>query len=206
MSVPSVRTLPLAVYETDSPGIVVRLSAPAPPEDTTLITQGRDTWDAMMRLVASPPMAAEHHSVSLFESSLSSWTPVTWGTGVEVAAIPDMRELHAALADLDRLDDEAREEGIPAPAAESVANARTLLPALYAIYPARYRVAPTERRGVSIDPPMREGGAVSFECGPDGAVYCMAVVDGNGRRAKFYQMEGLPDAFMAKALRDLARR
>ena len=117
---------------------------------------------------------------------------------------PDARDLQGALADLDRLSEEAREEDLPEPDAEAVENARTLLPRLFEIHPVRYQVSPTERRGVAIDAPMRRGAAVAVECAPDDTVYCFAAIDGNSRRAKFYQMDGLPDVFIAKALRDLA--
>lgn len=118
--------------------------------------------------------------------------------------IPDFRNLEEALADLDGLTAEAREEDLPEPDPEAVENARVLLPRLFDIHPVRYQVSPTERRGVAIDAPMRRGGAVAVECAPDDTVYCFAAIDGNSRRAKFYQMDGLPDVFIAKALRDLS--
>ena len=116
----------------------------------------------------------------------------------------DDQDLQGAVSDLDLLNEEAKEEELPEPDAEAVANARTLLPRLYAILPVRYRVSPTERRGVAIDAPMRWGASVAVECAPDDTVYCFATIDGNSRRAKFYQMDGLPDVFIEKALRDLA--
>ena len=116
----------------------------------------------------------------------------------------DERDLQAALADLDSLSEKAREENLPEPDAEAVENARTLIPKLFSIHPVRYRVSPTERRGVAIDAPMRRGAAVAVECAPDDTVYCFAAIDENSRRAKFYQMDGLPDVFIEKALRDLA--
>ncbi len=116
----------------------------------------------------------------------------------------DDRDLLEALSDLDSLSEEAKEDDLPEPDAEAVANARILLPHLYAILPVRYRVSPTERRGVAIDAPMKWGASVAVECAPDDTVYCFATIDGNSRRAKFYQMDGLPDVFIEKALRDLA--
>lgn len=112
--------------------------------------------------------------------------------------------LNDALADLDCLDEAAREDDLPIPAPDAVANARWLLPRLYAVHPVRYRVAPTERRGVAIDAPMKREGAVGVECGPNDTVYCFATIGDNSRRAKYYQMDGLPDVFIEKALRDLA--
>ena len=113
-------------------------------------------------------------------------------------------ELQEALADLERLTEAASEEEMPEPDVAAVANARILLPKLFQLLPVRYRVSPTERRGVAIDAPMRWGASVAVECAPDDTVYCFATIDGNSRRAKFYQMDGLPDVFIAKALRDLA--
>ena len=114
------------------------------------------------------------------------------------------RELQEALADLEILTEAASEEEMPEPDVAAVANARILLPRLFELLPVRYRVSPTERRGVAIDAPMRWGASVAVECAPDDTVYCFATIDGNSRRAKFYQMDGLPDVFIAKALRDLA--
>ena len=189
--------------------MVLRVPAPESLKTPKSADFDSRSWDALLRLAAE--YAAVHHLVPLFESSLPMRTtvslkdPGSWEMGPGIVAIPDMRELHGALADLDRLDDEAKEAELPAPVQVAVENARTLLPALYAIHAVRYQVSPTERGGVSIDPPMKPGKAVSIECGPDGSVYCFAAIAGNGRRAKFYQMEGLPDGFVEKALRDLAR-
>ena len=116
----------------------------------------------------------------------------------------DDRDLQEALSDLDGLSEVAREEEVPEPDPEAVTNARSLLPKLYALLQVRYRVSPTERKGVAIDAPMKWGRSVAVECAPDDTVYCFATIDGNSRRAKFYQMDGLPDVFIAKALRDLA--
>lgn len=113
-------------------------------------------------------------------------------------------DLQEALVELETLSKAASEEEVPEPDADAVENARILLPKLFALLPVRYRVSPTERRGVAIDAPMRWGGSVAVECAPDDTVYCFATIDGNSRRAKFYQMDGLPDVFIAKALRDLA--
>ena len=132
--------------------------------------------------------------------------PVYSLADLTAAAFPgqEIGDLREALADLDTLGEEARQEGLPEPDAEAIENARTLLPRLFSIHPVRYRVSPTERRGVAIDAPMRRGAAVGVECAPDDTVYCFAAIDGNSRRAKFYQMDGLPDVFIAKALHDLA--
>lgn len=131
---------------------------------------------------------------------LSTWLE----TGVgEDPILSSFGLLHDALLDLDSIDDAAKEEELQEPDAAAIANARSLLPKLFEILPVRYRVSPTERRGVAIDAPMRHGASVAVECAPDDTVYCFVAIDGNSRRAKFYQMDGLPDVFIEKALRDL---
>ena len=144
------------------------------------------------------------NSGSYLSGSMSLPAALHSGTGTAELLLHDDRDLKKALSDLDSLNAEAKEEDLPEPDAEAVANARTLLPRLYAILPARFRVSPTERRGVAIDAPMKWGASVAVECAPDDTVYCFATIDGNSRRAKFYQMDGLPDVFIEKALRDLA--
>ena len=139
--------------------------------------------------------AAEHALQDEFRPDRPHYTAV-WQT--------DDRELQEVLADLEILTEAAGEEEMPEPDVAAVANARILLPKLFELLPVRYRVSPTERRGVAIDAPMRWGASVAVECAPDDTVYCFATIDGNSRRAKFYQMDGLPDVFIAKALRDLA--
>lgn len=98
--------------------------------------------------------------------------------------------------------DEVNEKGEVHPAA--VDNAKSLLPDLYRIYPALYSTERSERNGVTLSPPMKNGAAVSIEVDGSGVVYCFASIHGNLRRAKFFQMDGLPDGFIAKALWDLA--
>ena len=113
-------------------------------------------------------------------------------------ALADVEEL----ATLEALIYEGNE--MPKPELSAIANALTLLPKLFQILPVRYNITPTERRGVAIDVPMQRGAAVAVECAPDDTVYCFVTIDGNRRRAKFYQMDGLPDVFITKALQDMA--
>ena len=113
-------------------------------------------------------------------------------------AIADVEEL----VTLEALIYEGNE--MPKPDLSAIANVLTLLPKLYQILPVRYNITPTERRGVAIDVPMQRGAAVAVECAPDDTVYCFVTIDGNSRWAKFYQMDGLPDIFITKALQDMA--
>ena len=192
--------------------------------NTAMASKESALWQEHVRravdatLQTSAPAWISKEGLELFVSAhqLANTAPLpsadgTWqrpalhsGAGIAEPLPHDDRDLQKALSDLDLLNDEAREEELPEPDVEAVANARTLLPRLYAILRARYQVSPTERRGVAIDAPMKWGASVGVECAPDDTVYCFATIDGNSRRAKFYQMDGLPDVFIEKALRDLA--
>ncbi len=88
--------------------------------------------------------------------------------------------------------------------AQVVANARPLIPKLWDIHRVRFDVYVSERNGIVIEAPTRPGGSVGVECCERDIVYCFGTIDGNNRYAKFYQMDGLPDPFITKALRDLA--
>ena len=107
----------------------------------------------------------------------------------------DDSDLADSLADLETLQEEADQQALE--------NARLLLPRMHEILAERYAVYVSDRSGVVIEAPMRDGASVGVECGKNDVVYCFASIRGNNRRAKFYQMDGLPDVFIEKALRDL---
>jgi len=116
------------------------------------------------------------------------------------------KTLMDTLADLDCIDGRVEELELDAPPDPSaVANARALIEKIHDIYPARYHVSPTKRRGVAIEAPVKKGAAVSLECAPNDIVYCFVAINGKRRRAKFYQMTDLPDPFIKTALQDLAK-
>ena len=114
--------------------------------------------------------------------------------------------LEVSLSGLGQIEAVALAEDLPSPPRSAISNARLLLPKLHRILPGRYDVYPTEQGGVAITPPMRDGASASIECHDNDVVYCFASIDGNRRRAKFYQMDGLPDPFIVRVLRDVAHR
>ena len=133
-----------------------------------------------------------------------SWTdiPLGWGwPSPEVDA--NSEDLKAALGELAQIENEARDLGVSTPDESTKKNAACLLRSLHTLFPGRYDVSPTDRGGVAIAAPSRRGAAVVVECAPLGRVYCFVTVDGNRRRAKYYQMDGLPDEFIIKAMCDL---
>ena len=200
----------------DDPETLVRRLYPATPQGEPASGIVHTARDLVGGYLVSGPKRLSQDGLDSFDyerltsmvfhpsGSISQYAVQEFGAGTAELLPHDDRDLREALADLDSLNEEAKEDDLPEPDVEAVANARTLLPRLYAILPVRYRVSPTERRGVAIDAPMKWGASVAVECAPDDAVYCFATIDGNSRRAKFYQMDGLPDVFIKKALRDLA--
>ncbi len=119
----------------------------------------------------------------------------------------EQKALDDALADIDSIASKLHDYDVEEPPEQSaIDNARDLLQKIFRIYPVKYFISPTERCGVAISPPIRKGGAVSFECAPSGVVHCFASIDGNRRRAKYFQTDDLPDPFMEKALKDLAKK
>lgn len=118
------------------------------------------------------------------------------GTDVDVG-------LENAWKELRRVREEAQEDDLPEPDEAAIRNAGVLLPELYATLRGAYHIYPTERGGVGISAPGRRGAAVVVECAPLDRVYCFVTLDGQSRRAKYYQMDGLPDEFIKSALRTL---
>lgn len=144
-------------------------------------------------------------------SSLSRiWAITTWTRPMVKHVREDAwRYSHLSLMEslygLERIRDEARVEELPIPSPSTIDNARLLLPKLHRIHPGFYDVYPTEEGAVAITPPAKKGASASIECHDNNIVYCFASIYGNSRRAKFYQMDDLPDPFIEKVLRDLGR-
>ena len=114
--------------------------------------------------------------------------------------------LRDTFAQLDHIADMVAELDLDEPPDQStIEDARELITKIHDVHPVEYHVYPTERKGVEISAPMRKGGSVSIECMPNDIVHCFVAIDGNLRRAKYYQTDGLPDAFMKSALQDLAK-
>lgn len=137
-----------------------------------------------------------------FPDALHSVRPVkVYDEGADDRAVD--AALDAAWQELRGVREEAREENLAEPDEAAIQNAGILLPKLHAILGGTYHVYPTERGGVGISAPSRRGCAVVVECGPLDRVYCFVTLDGQSRRAKYCQMDGLPDEFINSALRAL---
>ena len=126
-------------------------------------------------------------------------------TSTETADGPPPPELREALRDLDEATAEAREEGFPLPSDAALANARRLLPAMYELLPCRCEVYPTPDGEIAVEPSAGLGASVLVLCEPDGGALCLVNINGAHRRARYSDMERLPDGFVREALAELKR-
>ena len=113
---------------------------------------------------------------------------------------PDLAE---ALADLDNVADEANEEGFDPPPNDVIPTARGLLRNMYRLRPKRFEVYPTPEGEIAIVAPSGLRRSVMALCDPKGGVLCMVNLNGNHRRARYPNANGLPDGFFREALADL---
>ncbi|MYH15979.1 MAG: hypothetical protein F4149_12470 [Gammaproteobacteria bacterium] len=83
-------------------------------------------------------------------------------------------------------------------------NADDLFNAVALLAPGDHQFEPTEDGGQSMLIESDDGDrVVRIECDSDGGVLCIASIGENLRRAKYYQMDGLPDGFIREALQDV---
>lgn len=111
-----------------------------------------------------------------------------------------------ALSDLEKVIDEAEEEGFPIPQEAALHNAKRLLRAMYAISPRRFEVYPTPDGEIAIDAPDGRGSSVLLLCDSDGGALCLVNMKGRHRRARYSTAEALPDGFMREAMAELDRQ
>ena len=114
-------------------------------------------------------------------------------------------DLCDALSDLDRVRQEAREDGFLAPSGAAAENARRLLHDIYRIFPRRFEIYPTPDGEVALDVPGGPGRSVLLLCGSDGGALCSVNMNGAHRRARYSDARELPDGFVLDALAELER-
>ncbi len=136
-----------------------------------------------------------------FSREISAWTIDRIDFGG--AHSPELRE---ALHDLDDAVTEAKEEDYPIPTDLARSNARRLLTTLYAIFPHRFEVYPTQDGEIAIDVTGGFGRSVLLLCESDGGALCLVNMNGRHRRARYPDTVLLPDGFIREALQELARK
>lgn len=137
----------------------------------------------------------------------SPWriTPKEVGTTHQ---LPPQRSawLAQALAELNGIDDEIAEEGLPEISKAVTEEARRILRDLGGT-PVAPMVYSTKDGEIAIDfrSATSAGQAVLIELGDDGGGACFASIDGKGRRARYSDSSDLPDEFARAQLSALAK-
>ena len=162
----------------------------------------------------SPDDLSEALAALQLSSSNAKWHCYFWNevqretTGFPPApytshAFVEPDDLSEALDDIDNIVDEAREEGFPSPPDDVISTARRLLKSLHKLRPKRFEVYPTPEGEIAIVAPGGPKRSVMALCDHKGEVLCMVNLNGNHRRARYSDANGLPDGFFREALADL---
>ena len=111
-------------------------------------------------------------------------------------------DLLAALADLDDVGQEARDEGFQTPSEDAIGVAERLLRAMYELRRCRFEVYPTQDGDVAVSAPGGHGRSVLVVCDSEGGVLCSVNLNGQHRRAVYDSASAaaLPDGFVQEAL------
>ena len=113
--------------------------------------------------------------------------------------------LTEAMRELEEIDAEVEEEGLPPISAKAKEEAHRILSKLPMNLPSAPTVFPTMDGEIAIQfnmPSMRR--AVVIELSNDGQAACFASMDGRNRRARYSDSSDLPDDFVEAQLRALA--
>ena len=111
-------------------------------------------------------------------------------------------DLAAALQELARIVDEAREEGYPEPEPVAIYNARLLVKRMYQLLPQRYDIYPTADGEIVIDGGTSARRFFAF-CYSNGDVLYIGWVDGERHRERTSVEEDFAMPFLEKVLHQL---
>ena len=108
--------------------------------------------------------------------------------------------LNSALEELDDVEREAIEEGLPEPSLLAKATAQRIILTVANMGLPQPSIYPAERREVAIFFKLRTSG-VLIHCGSRGEGICFATFAGKNRRARYDDAGDLPDEFVKEQLR-----
>ena len=114
-------------------------------------------------------------------------------------------DLVDALRDLQEINDEADEEGMPPPSELAIANADRLIRAIYDILPRQYLVELLPEGVIAITVPGGFRRSVILLCESKGGALCSVNMNGEHRRKRYPHADQLPDRFLREALSELGR-
>ena len=114
--------------------------------------------------------------------------------------------LQAAVAELDNVVVEARDEGFKEPSKQAIENARKLLADMLYQYAKPVEVFPTEERDVHIHAQAGFRRSVTVICESGGSALCLVNLNGRHRRAFYSSADQLPDGFLREGLAEINGR
>lgn len=167
-------------------------------------------YDAMAPASGAAPATAIKAAV--IKAFARRWQPPQhFHTGafemdLETATIKDEVQLQDALAELDGVTDEAREEGHEVPPPQAIQHARRLVEAVHCERPAPIEVFATEERDVHIHVQAGFRRSVTVICESAGSAHCLVNLNGQHRRAFYSTADQLPDNFLKDGLAEIDGR
>ena len=117
----------------------------------------------------------------------------------------DPKDLAEALGDLQEVAQEALEEGFQQPTETAVKNAARLVRAIFGVHPCRLEVYPTADGEIAIDAAGEHRGSVILLCAAAGGALCLVNTGNGSHRARYSEVDQLPDWFLSEALAELSR-
>lgn len=122
------------------------------------------------------------------------------GLAIRGSGPPVLRNLAAALRDIDEAKASASEAGFPVPVSRVLADTTTLLRRLYEVYPLRYSVCPSSREDMVIYARPELGRAIMLVLYPDGKVRCSVCVPGHSKPVSLKRADSVPDEALREAV------
>lgn len=132
-------------------------------------------------------------------AAMSAWIQDTVQRPVDP---PDLAE---AMEELEEVVNEAHDDGFPPPSDAVIGTARRLLREMYSMSPRPYSVYPTPDLEIAIHGQHANSGSILVLCESGGGALCLVSLRRPPRRARYADVNDLPDGFLREALRDLDR-
>ena len=181
----------------------LELNAPRRSSGTVIDTRSRDTASKVYVWIRNDH--ANNAEVPQLHNRVSLWNALVRGSIKREARVLCDNALALALADLHEVGDEAREEGFPQPSRKAWQNANRLLRRMYAMFPQRFEVYPTQDGDITLGAYGGTETSVLLLCELEGSAVCSVYIRGDYRQKRYATADELPDEFLIKALYDLSK-
>ena len=181
----------------------LELNAPRRSSGTVIDTRSRDTASKVYVWIRNDH--ANNAEVPQLHNRVLLWNALVRGSIKREARVLCDNALALALADLHEVGDEAREEGFPQPSRKAWQNANRLLRRMYAMFPQRFEVYPTQDGDITLGAYGGTETSLLLLCELEGSAVCSVYLRGDYRQKRYATADELPDEFLIKALYDLRK-